>query len=945
MADYQRSTLKFIIKGIDWARPVDLVDPQKYRILDNVRPLGNGQVWGRLGQIQMWNPATVDPLTHAVTTVHSIIRLNDPIPSPVQFPTAFHQISRILGSGRSVFIGFNVTTDPNEITNYQAQDGPGTPPGYSGNPVSFVIARPDLSARPFCFIGDSLQMRKVQSADQFRHWGIAAPNQPPTAVLGAANPNGPNGTFQYRYRARADAILGSGSAGNAGPAMRIANAITAVNQDIVVHISAAETDPQVLWLDFYRFSSNLPQWTYVGTTANDVGQPFNDTFSDAAIAGNILLEEDNFEPFPTIGASVTGSCNISGTTVTWVSGAQFNTKWAPGSQIILGGQNATTLYRKPDSATSMEVFDNFGTFSNVDFIVANPTLLAQPLAHVWGPFGGGESGVFLFACGDPLRPGTLYWTKGNSPEAAPDVNNLQITSPSEPLQSGLLYDGKSWCWSSDRMFQVVPSFGAVSDFIALEVPSSKGLYAPWAKCAGPKIWYRSRDGIYETSGGGDFLNITDGDLYPLFPHEDQSATFAIDGLTGIANPVLPPDDSQLQTQHLAYADGYLYFDYQDTAGNQVTLVYDTSQRVWISRDIYAAHPVSCHYLEEGSSIHNLLMGTTTGFLAKYSGTSDFGNPITGHVRSASMAMGDNRARKQFGDVEIDFDSNCEAISVELGFDNFTIFSPVIASGGSLTGRRRVTGDINSGTGQYAFNVGIDVTWTGTSGFPRLYSWEPSYLMKPELAVQRVSDWTDDGYPGAKWLQGCVLRADTLGSTRNVDIQGDGGTVGTTLSVTHTGETEIAYSFPPFITHLMRTHPQNDGEFWRVEATRWIWEPHPELATTWVTQETSLDLDGFFFHRDGYIALLSTAVVTLVVTVDNVNYTYTIPSTGGLYDRVYLVFQPMKGRMVNQYSLTSPSGFRLFQRDCEIRVGQWGRQGPMVVKNPFGDISRIKGAAI
>jgi len=53
---------------------------------------------------------------------------------------------------------------------------------------------------------------------------------------------------------------------------------------------------------------------------------------------------------------------------------------------------------------------------------------------------------------------------------------------------------------------------------------------------------------------------------------------------------------------------------------------------------------------------------------------------------------------------------------------------------------------------------------------------------------------------------------------------------------------------------------------------------------------------------------------------------------------------MKAKQV-QYSLTSPSGFRLFVKDTTLRVGGWGRAKAYKVVQPFGDVSRERGAII
>jgi hypothetical protein len=88
--------------------------------------------------------------------------------------------------------------------------------------------------------------------------------------------------------------------------------------------------------------------------------------------------------------------------------------------------------------------------------------------------------------------------------------------------------------------------------------------------------------------------------------------------------------------------------------------------------------------------------------------------------------------------------------------------------------------------------------------------------------------------------------------------------------------------------------------------------------------------------------MSTATVTLTVIVNGnpaSPFTYTFASTGGLYKKLYQILQPMKALEV-QYSFTSSAGFRLFSRDIELRVRQWGSTGPFLMKRPAGEASRL-----
>lgn len=422
----------------------------------------------------------------------------------------------------------------------------------------------------------------------------------------------------------------TGALSNGSPAIRVGLVPTGNGMSVAV-FAGNDPDPQVDSLDVYRFGGTLPQWTFVGTMPNPVGNGLSvlfDVFQDTAIANSPIMATDNFQPFPTVDLPRSGVVTVSGTTVTWVSGDKFNTQWAPGTQIIINGI-VYNLYQQPQSTTSLQIVQQAGTLGNVNYSIPQATILGVALPVLWGPFAQGTA-AFMFACGDVNQPGVLFLTKGNNPDAGPDVLQIEITSPTEPLMNGCMYDGTSFVWSSDRLFRLYPLFGqtiivtngtiapasGTNLFTPIEVPNGKGLFARWCLAVGPKIWFGGRDGIYETTGGEPKL-LTTGDWGQLFPHE---------GVKGIpitlANGLViqPPDPSVPNTWRLSYYDSDLYFDFQDVTGKLQTLVYDTEADTW-SYDTYTP-TVVMHYGEEGQGVHSILMGGSEGNVYQAGGQTD-----------------------------------------------------------------------------------------------------------------------------------------------------------------------------------------------------------------------------------------------------------------------------------------------------------------------------------
>jgi len=401
---------------------------------------------------------------------------------------------------------------------------------------------------------------------------------------------------------------------------------------------------------------------------------FNDTLLDTDVAANPILEFDNFEPFPSLDLPRSGTVSVSGGLVTWVSGDQFNVRWLPGTLITIGSVTFT-LDTRPIATTTGPPLHRVTVYtlraSNVQSVagvhevivptdsasttysIAEPILAAQPLPYLWGPT---DNVSFFFGVGDPLRPGTLYWSKGNNPDSAPDTNQQDVTSPSEPLMNGVIVNGIGLVMSSERGFLIYPNFfNALATATGTEGATwtiqesiqDRGLYMPRAIAVdgGRNVFFRGKDGIYVSPGGQGAKSITDEDLFNLFPHEGfRPSPVTIGGFT-----IWPPDDTQPQAQKMNVANGYVYYDYLDMSGNPRTLVYDIQAGGW-AVDVYQ-YPAFVHVLEEGANVNGTLIGCQNGFVMAM---SDSGAEVcTSVLLMPSVNAGDTRAPKYFGDIYIE----------------------------------------------------------------------------------------------------------------------------------------------------------------------------------------------------------------------------------------------------------------------------------------------------
>lgn len=549
---------------------------------------------------------------------------------------------------------------------------------------------------------------------------------PDTGALG--NP------YKYRYSYRSSA---TGARSNPSPQSRAG--VNPRRQRLIL-TGSHSADPQCDLVDWWRIGGALTTWTYVGTTNNGSPPVLNDIYGDAYIDGGETLAFDNFQPWPSQDLPRTGVCTIAGNAVLRTSGDTFNTSWAEGSGIIVNGRTYT-LFAPPIDASLLFLNENAGSGSGLAFTVPGATMLSQTFPILFGgPIGGI---IFTFGLGDPRNPGALAWTKGNNPDSAPDRNSLQVTSPSEPLLNGCLYDGLPYVFSSDNQFVIEPDFSQPNQFRALITPCGRGLWARWAMCNTPfGIVFVAKDGIFLTRNGSPAESLTDKDLYPLFPH---------DGIPGVSvNGIAPPDMAQASRLRLTYVDNWMYFDYLDTTGAARTLAFRFADQSWWPDT--STPGITARLNEEGLQTHAMLMGGSNGKGYLPGGTTDDGVPFT-CLATIIENQNDGRGQKLYRDVMTEMDAG-GAITLGLTFtlaNNPGGIAPPPASFVTSSGRQPYYANLNPVT-MNAYGTYIQIAWSftpvNTTGpAPLLYFYDIGYQREPELAVNWLSGPTTHGLPG------------------------------------------------------------------------------------------------------------------------------------------------------------------------------------------------------
>ncbi len=296
--------------------------------------------------------------------------------------------------------------------------------------------------------------------------------------------------------------------------------------------------------------------------------------------------------------------------------------------------------------------------TNVAYEIEEPILAAQPLPYMWGPT---DNVNFVFAVGDSLRPGTLYWCKGSNLDSAPDTNQLDVTDPGEPLIDGAISGGVGCVFSINRAWLIIPNYATAtasatgtsgSTWTLQESSISRGLYMPRCVCVsgGGNIFFRVTDGIHVSSYGSASKSVTDEDLYPLFPHESEDGGISIPQPVTIAGyTIYPPDDSRPESQKMYSIGAYVYYDFVGSDGVEHTLVFDEAAMGWVY-DLYTP-PVTVHAANDGQSVQGVLVGCNDGTIRQMA--SEGTEVATAVFLTPAFDKGDTRATAQFGDLYIE----------------------------------------------------------------------------------------------------------------------------------------------------------------------------------------------------------------------------------------------------------------------------------------------------
>lgn len=684
-------------------------------------------------------------------------------------------------------------------------------------------------------------------------------------------------------------------------------------------------------IDVARFGGTVSEFRIVGAIKND-GSKFIDTSSDRLVQDNSLAGRfaehgaidaifDFYKPFAILDAPKKGTCDIVGTKFTRKTGDSLSITYPRGTQIVING-SANKFYTNPIDTDNVELEKDMGNLINVEFEIQDPLLTGQPLPVIFGPTGEGFLGLFIFGIGDKNNAGTVYWLDGNSPDTMSDTNRLEITPPSEPLVTGIIYDGFPYLYSIARGFVLQPTISSEGDFsfIARETANSRGVFCRTSICISPNyIFFLSEnaDGIYRVQGNGNPQSITDGILANLF-YTDDKIPIPVKLIDGTI--INPPNFLLKDEIRFFSTNKNTIFRFIDIEDKQVALIYSNKLNDFISYDVYKNNKINAFYHEELESSTDILVGIESS-IGKFGAGIDYEDDVISKVIPFSYDAGDSRFIKEFKELIIDANPGQEGLSITNYYNNGSNSDPTTNIAGLLAPIRNqeiIDLQDNNGVGKRVKNITSIFEWLLKSG-TKLYEEKIYFIPKGDTLEDRSSDIEDGGDSFEKLWQGVVIKADTFGEDKILNYLDDENILRASIIINHNGERTVSYPFQnPFISHTIK-RISDDEVLWIPNSEVYIFDREPEEAEVWEGEFNTHDLSGLIlFHRFG-IAYRSTGDSILkLIFEDGIEQIYEnkLPNSNGEYNKEFFYAIPRKWKAC-KYRFESEGKLRLYKRDSEV----------------------------
>lgn len=379
------------------------------------------------------------------------------------------------------------------------------------------------------------------------------------------------------------------------------------------------------------------RYTYYSTKTGAESNP-SDTVSPGAAVVNARAM---------IGVSASTDPQVDQIRLYRRGGTNGTSKW----RLAVTGPNETRLMEDNQADSAIALAELLNLTNDVPFtsVGGDEQILTEvPMPYVAGPF----IGKYMVACGDANRPGHVYWTNPEAPDSASPANNLQVTSPQEPLIAALMYASQPFLFTRDNLYKL--DYGgptALPTFVSRKTGCGRGICAPWAFDIGPFIFFVSQDGIYATDGENRAECITEESIRPIF--SGQTIAFSSTAAQGTFKAI---DFAQTRYIRLHYIGQELHFLYKDTSGDLQHLIYHTLYKRWKSRSSPAMNTTVLYGVENSPSL-KILYGGTNGEVHINANTviTDDGETLTSKARTGLLDGGIPHTVKEYGNYILDVD--------------------------------------------------------------------------------------------------------------------------------------------------------------------------------------------------------------------------------------------------------------------------------------------------
>jgi len=539
--------------------------------------------------------------------------------------------------------------------------------------------------------------------------------------------------------------------------------------------------------------------------------------------------------------------------------------------------------------------------------------LAVPLKSLWGPVQD-----TLFGCGDPYRPGHLYWSNPGSPDHWSPYNALEVCSPSEELMHGGFFGGQVFVFSRERMYWIYPNLMGDGTVTATPTACTKGLFARTGLAVGPSgIFFVNRDGIWRTNGGeAELLSAPIGD-------EDDGGIFSErDSVNTVYRRIDWNDGTDIR---LIVWGTELWFQYRDKGGENNHLIWDSLSNRWkwyqftaeaVVGDIGTVYADTAQDRDKST----LLLGGRKGAkvyshekldVAGGAISGDDSQPIAAQLRTGAWDVGRGRERKLFGDVFVDMNCDDEDITVQAILDNWTVDkdAQTITSGADRTQHVLDPFGVHPGRGQ---NIALDISWSSANRRPSIQQLGVSTSPEPEETKNRATGWDDLGAAEEKYVTGVMIECDTEGASKTFIVEYVGGighdndtytaatlTVDTSQGVGTTSRQRRFFSWPAVQADRIRLRATDDVA-WTLYECSWVAQQEPPRVAQ-VDSHFEVRTDSYYTGLDLVINTFG-AAKTFNVYVDETKITnpatgttdFSVTATGR--QMVHLSFGPGRGHI-------------------------------------------------